>query len=216
MIELSPVLMRAIATAVAIGCAITMPDIAHGQNKSVQTKSPPAASLIQKLRSFLGLNPPVAVGGSRSDDEKLVCLVSPWPGTPIGVSTPVLMALGPLNEMRIEKGDQVLWQQRASSTKAIEGPIPWPLKPLEPGEEFTLKIRPQGAAGGDFAIYSMRVSSKVTLEKNQELIHLLGDKPQKWFHHIATIKSEDERLISQIVSSNKAPVELLKMLKCSK
>jgi len=216
MIELSPVLMRAIATGVAISCAITTPDTAKGQNKNVQTKGPPANSLIQKLRSFLGLNPPVAVGGSRSDNEKSVCLVSPWPGTPIGVSTPVLMALGPLNEIRIEKGDQVLWQQRASSSKAIEGAIPWPLKPLEPGEEVTLKIRPQGAAGGDFAIYSMHVSSKDTLEKNHELIRALGKSPQKWINHIATIKPEEEKLISQIISSNQAPTELQKILICSK
>jgi len=216
MTELSPILMRVTATAVAIGCAITMPDIAQGQNKNVQPKAPPAASLIQKLRNFLGLNPPVAVGGSRSDNEKFVCLVSPWPGTPIGVSTPVLMALGPLNEIRIEKGDQVLWQQRASSTKAIEGVIPWPLKPLEPEEEFTLKIRPQGAAGGDFAIYSMRVSSKVTLEKNHELIRALGKSPQKWINHIATIKPEEEKLVSQIITSNEAPSELQKILMCSK
>jgi len=75
MTELSPILMRVTATAFAISYAITMPDIAHGQNKNIQSKAPPAASLIQKLRSFLGLNPPVAVGGSRSDNEKMVCLV---------------------------------------------------------------------------------------------------------------------------------------------
>ena len=214
MIELSPVLMRAIATAVAIGCAITMPDIAHGQNKSVQTKSPPAASLIQKLRSFLGLNPPVAVGGSRSDDEKLVCLVSPWPGTPIGVSTPVLMALGPLNEMRIEKGDQVLWQQRASSTKAIEGAILWPLKPLEPGEKITLRVRPRGASGGDFASFNFEAANKKSLDANQQQINSLGVNPKNWINFIANLKPENKSILTAILSSSKAPGELLDAFKC--
>ena len=215
MIELSPVLMRAIATAVAIGCAITMPDIAHGQNKSVQTKSPPAASLIQKLRSFLGLNPPVAVGGSRSDNEKFVCLVSPWPGTPIGVSTPVLMALGPLNEMRIEKGDQVLWQQRASSTKAIEGAILWPIKPLEAGEKITLRVRPRGASGGDFASFNFQAADAKVLEENQEQVQKMGDDPDNWIKFLSQLTSQQAPIALGLLSSPQAPPTLRQSLQCN-
>ena len=214
MSELSPVLMRVIATAVALSYAIAMPDIAHGQNKNVQTKALPAASLIQKLRSFLGLNPPVAVGGSRSDNEKMVCLVSPWPGTPIGVSTPVLMALGPLNEMRIEKGDQVLWQQRASSTIAIEGPIPWPLKPLEPGEKITLRVRPRGASGGDFASFNFQVADTKVLEENQEQIQKMGDDPDNWIKFLSQLTPQQAPIALGLLSSPKAPPRLIEMLNC--
>lgn len=215
MIELSPVLMRAIATAVAISCAITMPDTAKGQNKNVQPNAPPAASLIQKLRSFLGLNPPVAVGGSRSDNEKFVCLVSPWPGTPIGVSTPVLMALGPLNEIRIEKGDQVLWQQRASSTKAIEGAIPWPLKPLEPGEQITLRVRPRGASGGDFASFNFYAADAKVLEENQQQIQKIGDDPNTWINFLSQLTPQQAPLALSLLSSPQAPSTLRQSLQCN-
>lgn len=215
MIELSPVLMRAIATGVAISCAITMPDTAKGQNKNVQPKVPPTASLIQKLRSFLGLNPPVAVGGSRSDNEKFVCLVSPWPGAPIGVSTPVLMALGPLNEIRIEKGDQVLWQQRASSTKAIEGAIPWPLKPLEPGEQITLRVRPRGASGGDFASFNFYAADAKVLEENQQQIQKIGDDPNIWINFLSQLTPQQAPLALALLSSPQAPSTLRQSLQCN-
>ena len=215
MTELSPILMRAFATAVALSYAINMPDIAHGQNKSVQTKAPPAASLIQKLRSFLGLNPPVAVGGSRSDDEKLVCLVSPWPGTPIGVSTPVLMGLGPLNEMRIEKGDQVLWQQRASSTKAIEGAILWPIKPLEAGEKITLRVRPRGASGGDFASFNFQAADTKVLEENQEQVQKMGDDPDNWIKFLSQLTPQQVPMALGLLSSPQAPPTLRQSLQCN-
>ena len=215
MTELSPILMRAFATAFALSYSITMPDIAHGQNKSVKTKSPPAASLIQKLRSFLGLNPPVAVGGSRSDDEKLVCLVSPWPGTPIGVSTPVLMALGPLNEMRIEKGDQVLWQQRASSTKAIEGAILWPIMPLEPGEKITLRVRPRGASGGDFASFNFQAADAKVLEENQEQVQKMGDDPSNWNKFLSQLTPQQAPIALGLLSSPQAPTSLRQSLQCN-
>ena len=114
--------------------------------------SPPPRSVIQKLRTFLGLNPPVAVGGSRSGGGESVCLVSPWPGADrsdgsvpvtVLVSRPALLAAGPLNEVRIEQDNRILWQERASSTQAIEGPIVWPISPLQPGQQVTLKLRPR-------------------------------------------------------------------------
>ena len=215
MTELSPILMRSFATAFAISYAITVPDIAQGQNRNVQIKSPPAASLIQKLRSFLGLNPPVAVGGSRSDNEKMVCLVSPWPGTPIGVSTPVLMALGPLNEMRIEKGDQVLWQHRASSTKAIEGAILWPIMPLEPGEKITLRVRPRGASGGDFASFNFQAADAKVLEENQEQVQKMGDDPENWIKFLSQLTPQQAPIALGLLSSPQAPTSLRQSLQCN-
>ncbi|WP_341884149.1 hypothetical protein [Synechococcus sp. UW140] len=215
MTELSPILMRAIATAVAISCAISMPSFAEWQNKNEKPKSPPAASLIQKLRSFLGLNPPVAVGGSRSDNEKMVCLVSPWPGTPIGVSTPVLMALGPLNEIRIEKGDQVLWQQRASSTKAIEGAILWPIKPLEPGEKITLRVRPRGASGGDFASFNFQAADAKVLEENQEQVQKMRDDPDNWIKFLSQLTPQQAPIALGLLSSPQAPTSLRQSLQCN-
>ena len=207
--------MRVIATAVAMSYAITMPSFAEGQNKSEKPKSLPAASLIQKLRSFLGLNPPVAVGGSRSDNEKMVCLVSPWPGTPIGVSTPVLMALGPLNEMRIEKGDQVLWQQRASSTKAIEGAILWPIMPLEPGEKITLRVRPRGASGGDFASFNFQAADAKVLEENQEQVQKMGDDPSNWNKFLSQLTPQQAPIALGLLSSPQAPTSLRQSLQCN-
>ncbi|MFN9958942.1 MAG: nickel insertion protein, partial [bacterium] len=102
-------------------------------------------SLIERLRKLLGITPRVAVGGSRSGAEGQLCLVSPplsqtnndSPATTTALPKPTLLAAEPLNELRIERDGQILWRQRATSTTALEGPIPWPLDPLRPGERVT-------------------------------------------------------------------------------
>ena len=176
---------------------------------------PPPSSVIQKLRAFLGLNPPVAVGGSRSGSELAVCLLSPWPGQPIGLTGPVLQAAGPLNEIRIEQGEQVLWERRASSTQAIEGPIPWPIQPLRAGAEVTLKVRPRGASGGDFAVFHFRVADAATLESNAQLAIALGHDAKAWSRAIDQLKPGQQTLAAALLSSPHAAPELRSAIPCT-
>jgi len=181
---------------------------------NAQQPAPPR-SVIQKLRAFLGLNPPVAVGGSRSGSGQSICLLSPWPAQPVGVSTPVLQAAGPLNELRLERGDQILWQQRASSTQPIEGPIAWPIKPLQPGEQLTLKVRPRGASGGDFATYTLRAPDAQVLAANERQAQALGIGPQAWNRYLEQLKPQQAGLAAALLSSPQAPAALRQSLQCS-
>jgi len=182
-----------------------------------QTSPPqqPSLSLIQKLRAFLGVNPPIAIGGSRGADAQSVCLLSPWPGQPVGVNTPVLQAAGPLNELRLEQGDQLLWQRRASSTQAIEGPVAWPIQPLKPGEVITLKVRPRGASGGDFASYTLRVTDAATLQANQRQIEALGSDASAWSRALEGFGPNQGAKVAALLSSSGAPEALRQSFGCS-
>ena len=216
-----PVLACAtVALTIGAGTGLSgLPAAAQSQGPSVSAVAPqqalPPRSLIQKLRDFLGLNPPVAVGGSRSGSELAVCLLSPWPGQPIGLTAPVLQAAGPLNEIRIEQGEQVLWERRASSTQAIEGPIPWPIQPLKAGAEVTLKVRPRGASGGDFAVFHFRVADAAALESNAQLANALGHDAKAWSRAIDQLKPGQQTLAAALLSSPHAAPELRSAIPCT-
>jgi hypothetical protein len=210
------------AVSLTIGAGISslcgLPAVAQGQGKAASaavSQALPPRSVIQKLRDFLGLNPPVAVGGSRSGSELAVCLLSPWPGQPIGLTTPVLQTAGPLNEIRIEQGEQLMWERRASSTQAIEGPIPWPIQPLKAGAELTLKIRPRGASGGDFAVFHFRVADAAALESNAQLTSALGHDAKAWSRAIDQLKPGQQSLAAALLSSPHAAPELRSAIPCS-
>jgi len=209
------------AAALAMAAATTLPSAVIAQANPTKSSKPeamvqpPPRSLIQKLRAFLGVNPPVAVGGSRSGGGQSICLLSPWPGIPVGVSTPVLQAVGPLNEIRLERGDQILWQQRASSTQPIEGPIAWPINPLQPGEQLSLKLRPRGASGGDFATYSLRAAADQVLATNDRQAQALGRDSKAWSRFLGQLKPEQAATAAALLSSPQAPIALRQSLQCS-
>ena len=225
---IDPLMMRnkvlvfgVVAFAVYAGPALSDWELAQATSPSAKQSAvklqPPPRSVIQMLRSFLGVNPPVAVGGSRSGGGQSICLLSPWPGIPVGVSTPVLEAVGPLNEIRLERGNKILWQSpRASSTQPIEGPIPWPIKPLEPGEQITLKIRPRGASGGDFASFPLQAADAKVLAENERQVQLLGNDRDSWFRYIKQLKPGQRASADALISNPQTPSDLRQSLDCSK
>ncbi len=143
---------------------------------------------LQRIRELLGLNPPIAVGGSRSGNAVEVCVISPHLAmTPSGeavatvaMGRPTLLAVGPLNEVRIERAGKIVWRRLASSTEAIEGPITWPLAPLQPGETVDVKLRPRGAPGGDFAVIQLVGAAALEMNRADALLQGLGADPALW------------------------------------
>ena len=127
----------------------------------------------------------------------------------------MLLAQGPLNELRLEQGDQLLWQQRASSTQAIEGPVAWPIRPLQPGEVVTLKVRPRGASGGDFASYTLRAADAATLQANQRQLDALGSDAKAWSHAIESLDPMQGAKAAALLSSPMAPAAYRQVLACS-
>lgn len=135
-------------------------------------------TLLQQLRELIGYNPRQAVGGSRGVAASGVCLITPRfqqqaDGTAVAevvLPEPTLLAAEPLNELRLMKDGWIVWQQRASSTEPIEGPIPWPLQPLQPGETVLLRLRPRGAAGSDFADIQLVAAAADEQQRAQALL----------------------------------------------
>jgi hypothetical protein len=218
------------AVALSLGAASVTPSALVAQTNAQKTPQPAGKvqplprSVIQKLRAFLGVNPPVAVGGSRSGTGQSICLLSPWPspdreGTSIPVSVlvsrPTILAAGPLNEFRIEKDNRILKDDRASLTEAIEGPIAWPIRPLQPGEQITLKLRPRGASGGDFATFSLRAADAQVLAENDRKAQALGDDPKARERFLAQLEPQQAGLAAAVLSGPQVSAEQRESLQCS-
>ncbi|MEB3321139.1 MAG: hypothetical protein VKI63_09405, partial [Cyanobium sp.] len=113
-----------------------------------------------------------------------ICLISPpltqtshaLPEATSALRRPTLLTAEALNELRIERDGQILWRQRATSTKALEGPILWPLDPLQPGERLTLWLRPRGSSGGDFAKVALIPADSRQQQHAQTLLNYPGGR----------------------------------------
>jgi hypothetical protein len=151
-------------------------------------------TLLQRIRALIGLNRPIAAGGSRSSAALAVCVITPRTELDakgqaqalVPLPRPTILAAGPLNEVRIDRGDRPVWRQRASSTQAIQGPISWPVEPIQPGEQLTLLLRPRGASGGDFARIQLTGASASEMSRHQALVEQLGSDAKAWLKAVDT------------------------------
>jgi hypothetical protein len=175
----------------------------------------PQPSLLEQIRELVGIGTPSAVGGSRSSSDGSVCVILPGASTAETrsgsnlralISQPTIVVRGPLNELRLENQDGIRWQKLASSTKSIEGPIAWPIQPLSPNQTLTLRVRPKGASGGDFASYSLVGSSSEAMAETEAKIRKLGSDPQPWQGAIqSALNTKQQGLALALLFSDKAP-----------
>lgn len=114
---------------------------------------------LQQLRAQFGYNPPLAPGGSRGPgqgQDGSICLITPQPKRQdpatalVTMPSPTLVSQQPLAEWRLEDSQgRKLAGALARSDRPIEGPIAWPLPPLQPGQTVTLRLRSMQASGSD-------------------------------------------------------------------
>ena len=183
--------------------------------KPANKPKPPQPNLLEQIRELVGIGTPSAVGGSRGNSDAMVCVISPGSfGAAAGqgssllslVSRPTLVVKGSLNELRLENQDGILWQKLASSTQSIEGPIPWPIQPLNPKQTLTLRVRPKGASGGDFATYSVVAGSSESMADAEAKIRKLGSDPQAWRGAIqSALNTKQQGLALALLFSDRAP-----------
>jgi len=125
-------------------------------------------SWLQQLRALFGSHPYVAPGGSRgAPTPAWICLITPrvqeHQGPPTALVTlpsPTILSQQPLAEWRLEdSAGRTLAGALARSDRPLQGPIAWPLPPLQPGEMLTLRLRSLDASGSDYVTVRLQAAS---------------------------------------------------------
>ncbi len=172
-----------------VAAAAALVALVGGQPALAQPNKP---SLLQRIRQLIGLNRPIAAGGSRSGGSLSVCVITPRTEIDeqggaqalVPLPRPVILAAGPLNEVRLDRGGKLLWRERALSTQPIEGPVNWPLDPIQPGESLQLMLRPRGAAGSEFAVITLTGAPAAEMAAHEQLIEQLGMDAAAWLQAV--------------------------------
>ena len=117
------------------------------------------------------------------------------PAALVAVSRPTLFVVEPLIELQILEGNRLLWRQGppagspwpaagapfgALPAGTIEGPVPWPLAPIRPGQTLTLQLRPLEGGPNGFAVVRLIGSPAGQLARGDALLAGLGRDPHRW------------------------------------
>jgi hypothetical protein len=159
-----------------------------------------ATKLALLLGALLGCGLPAAAAAAAPE----VCVLTPHiepaaptPATPptarIPLSRPTLFIREPLAEIRLERGDTLLWRSPAPQ----EGPLAWPLAPLQPDALLTLRLRPLGADPSHFATIRLQAGSAERLTAGDALLRSLQVGPSAaWRPTIEGLLTKGDRSLA--------------------
>ncbi len=157
---------------------------------------------------------PIYTRGSVAASTLKVCLLSPTilnrdtgshPVALVKFDQPLILSTIPLNKIQISKGGKTLWQKVGTYENRIEGPIPWPIAPIKPGEKYLLSIRPIGSSLGEDAKIILQAKPKEDLQKLNALINSLATNEGQWIKTINQKLGSDQGLALTLMFSNQAP-----------
>jgi hypothetical protein len=110
----------------------------------------------------------------------------------VPVASPTILSTESLEEVRIEREGELLWQRRALPREPIEGPIPWPLPPIRPGQRLVLMLRPQGVQTDDYAVIVLEGDPADRMDRAQKELDGLGRDPSAWWAAIQQAFGRDD------------------------
>jgi hypothetical protein len=148
------------------------------------------------------------------EERAEICVLAPQVGSDgsgrasamVPLSRPTIFAAGRFAEMRIEQQGRVLWQRLATGDQPLEGPIPWPLAPIQPGENLLLRLRPSGAPSSDFAAIGLIGASAGVMRRADTLLHRLGNSPTTWVDAVRLqLDAGDTAMASALLFANEGP-----------
>ena len=152
--------------------------------------------------------------GIDTETKPVLCLFSPkilnddstFPAIVYtSINQPLIFSPDPLNEITISKNGKILWSKNSTFDKKINGPIPWPIKPINPNEEYLLTIRPLGTVLGESAKFILKGSQSNSLIKLENLLDQLGDNKSAWNKVINQELKKDINIALPLLFSYKAP-----------
>jgi hypothetical protein len=147
-----------------------------------------------------------------------VCVLAPHitatpttapPTAQIPLSRPTLFLRESLAEIRLERGETLLWSASTPLASPLEGPVPWPLAPLQPDQTLTLRLRPHGAEPGQVATIRLQAAPRSRLDAGDSLLRsLLAGPPTAWRPAIEGLLARGDRpLATALLFASEGPNE---------
>ena len=166
-----------------------------------------ATKLALLLAALLGCGLPAAAAPEVCVLAPHIEPAGPTPPTPptarIPLSRPTLFIREPLAEIHLARGDTLLWRSPAP----LEGPLAWPLAPLQPQQVVTLRLRPLGAQPDHFATIRLQGAPPQRLKAGDALLRsLLAGHPAAWRPAIEGLLAQGDRsLATALLLSSEGP-----------
>ena len=150
---------------------------------------------------------------SSSEENNIkICLLSPnssFDGTKnivnLSFDKPLIFPKTKVEKIIISKNGEIIWSREINSNKKSYKPIQWPIKPVEPNEEYLISFAQNGISSEEYLDITLKASPQKSFKKLSNEIKKIGSSKSAWIKNINNKLKKEQDMALALLFSEKAP-----------
>ena len=155
---------------------------------------------------------PIYTRSSSEENNIKICLLSPnssFDGTKnivnLSFDKPLIFPKTKVEKIIISKNGEIIWSREINSNKKSYKPIQWPIKPVEPNEEYLISFAQNGISSEEYLDITLKASPQKSFKKLSNEIKKIGSSKSAWIKNINNKLKKEQDLALALLFSEKAP-----------
>ena len=150
---------------------------------------------------------------SSSEENNIkICLLSPnssFDGTKnivnLSFDKPLIFPKTKVEKIIISKNGEIIWSREINSNKKLYKPIQWPIKPVEPNEEYLISFNQNDKSSEEYLDITLKASPQKSFKKLSNEIKKIGSSKSAWIKNINNKLKKEQDMALALLFSEKAP-----------
>ena len=155
---------------------------------------------------------PIYTRSSSDENNIKICLLSPnssFDGTKnivnLSFDKPLIFPKTKVEKIIISKNGEIIWSREINSNKKSYKPIQWPIKPVEPNEEYLISFKQNGLSSEEYLDITLKASPQKSFKKLSNEIKKIGSSKSAWIKNINNKLKKEKDMALALLFSEKAP-----------
>ncbi len=155
---------------------------------------------------------PIYTRSSSEENNIKICLLSPnssFDGTKnivnLSFDKPLIFPKTKVEKIIISKNGKIIWSREINSNKKSYKPIQWPIKPVEPNEEYLISFAQNSISSEEYLDITLKASPQKSFKKLSNEIKKIGSSKSAWIKNINNKLKKEQDMALALLFSEKAP-----------
>ena len=155
---------------------------------------------------------PIYTRSSSDENNIKICLLSPnssFDGTKnivnLSFDKPLIFPKTKVEKIIISKNGEIIWSREINSNQKSYKPIQWPIKPVEPNEEYLISFAQNGISSEEYLDITLKASPQKSFKKLSNEIKKIGSSKSAWIKNINNKLKKEQDMALALLFSEKAP-----------
>ena len=155
---------------------------------------------------------PIYTRSSSEENNIKICLLSPnssFDGTKnivnLSFDKPLIFPKTKVEKIIISKNGEIIWSREINSNKKSYKPIQWPIKPVEPNEEYLISFNQNDKSSEEYLDITLKANPQKSFKKLSNEIKKIGSSKSAWIKNINNKLKKEQDMALALLFSEKAP-----------